>query len=77
MDGYVTYVVQAPADASPHRLPYWKPNSYRSGGVLNELFGLPRDSSALAHVPGGADGQYEFVYFGIPGAPGGLYFQHS
>jgi hypothetical protein len=77
MAGEITYVVTPPAgDAPVHHLPYWTNSSYRSGGVLNEAFGLPRDSSALTHVSGGDDGQYNFVYFGVPGAPGGLYFQH-
>jgi len=75
MAGEITYVVVPPAGDSPvHHLPYWTPNSYRSGGVLNEAFGQPRDSSALTHQAG--DGQYNFVYFGIPGAPGGMLFQH-
>jgi len=77
--GYVQYVVQAPPGVVPSakNLPYWTDPSYRSQGVVNQLFGLPRDSTQLTHVPGGNDGQYNFVYFGIPGAPGGLYFQHS
>jgi hypothetical protein len=45
--------------------------------VLNELFKLPEASTELTHVSGGDDGQYNFLYFGIPGAPDGLYFQHS
>jgi hypothetical protein len=49
---------------------------YRSGNVLNVLFGLDQDSSELTPVPGGSDGQYYFVYYGIPGQPNG-YIQHS
>ena len=77
MAGYIEYVVQAPAGDTPKGLPKVTPNSYRSGGVLNELFGLPRDSSALVHVAGTVDGTYNFLYTGIPGTPLGLYFQHS
>jgi len=76
MLGYIQYVVTAPAGKVPAaaHLPKVTASTYRSGGVLNELFGLPRDSSALVHAAG--DGQYNFLYFGIPGAPQGLYFQH-
>ena len=76
MLGYIQYVVTPPAGHVPSaaHLPKVTANTYRSGGVLNELFGLPRDSSALVHSAG--DGQYNFLYFGIPGAPQGLYFQH-
>ena len=76
MLGYIQYVVTPPAGHVPSaaHLPKVTANTYRSGGVLNELFGLPRDSSALVHAAG--DGQYNFLYFGIPGAPQGLYFQH-
>ena len=76
--GYVKYVVQAPAGHSPSakNLPAKLDPSYRSGNVLNVLFGLDKDSSALIHVPGGDDGQYYFVYYGIPGQPNG-YIQHS
>jgi hypothetical protein len=77
--GYVEYVVTAPAGVTPSaaNLPKVTPSSYRSGGVLNELFKLPAGSTTLTHVSGGDDGQYNFLYFGIPGAPDGLYFQHS
>jgi hypothetical protein len=76
MVGYIQYVVTPPAGDVPSasHLPKVTSNTYRSGGVLNELFGLPRDSSALVHAAG--DGQYNFLYYGIPGAPQGLYFQH-
>jgi hypothetical protein len=47
-----------------------------SGNVLNVLFGLDSGSSEPTHVPGGDDGQYYFVYYGIPGQPNG-YIQHS
>ena len=76
MLGYIQYVVTSPAGQVPSaaHLPKVTANTYRSGGVLNELFGLSRDSSTLVHATG--DGQYNFLYFGIPGAPQGLYFQH-
>lgn len=48
-----------------------------SGGVLMNLFGLPRDSSALVHVADTDDGTYNFVYIGIPGAPLRLCCQYS
>ena len=47
-----------------------------SGDVLNVLFGLDSGSRELTHVPGGDDGRYYFVYYGIPGQPNG-YIQHS
>ena len=76
MLGYIQYVVTPPAGDVPSaaHLPKVTASTYRSGGVLNELFGLRQDSSALVHAAG--DGQYNFLYFGIPGAPQGLYFQH-
>jgi hypothetical protein len=77
MEGYIKYVVQAPAGVTPKGLPKVTSSTYRSGGVLNELFGLPRDSSALVHVAGTVDGTYNFLYTGIPGTPIGLYFQHN
>jgi hypothetical protein len=47
-------------------------NTLRSQGIVDELFGQPNGSTAVT-MTGGA---YNFVYQGIPGAPGGLYFQH-
>ena len=41
-------------------------------GIVDELFGQSNGSTAVT-MTGGA---YNFVYQGIPGAPGGLYFQH-
>ena len=75
MLGSIRYVVTPPSGVHPvSHLPVWTSGSYRSGGVLNEAFGLPRDSSALVHQAG--DAHYSFTYFGVPGAPnGGLYSQ--
>lgn len=73
MAGEIQYVVTAP-DLSPSatKVPAVSPNTLRSQGIVDELFGQPNNSS-LVTMNGGA---YNFVYFGIDKAPGGLYFQH-
>lgn len=79
MAGYVDYVVQAPAGFTPlaAHLPKVSPNDLRSQGIVDELFGLPNGSPQLTQVSTGNNGQYNFLYVGIPGQPDGLYFQHS
>ena len=72
MAGEIQYVVTAPAPPSAAHLPAVSPNTLRSQGIVDELFGQPNGSTAVT-MTGGA---YNFVYQGIPGAPGGLYFQH-
>jgi hypothetical protein len=74
MAGEIQYVVTATAPAAPSaaNLPAVSPNTLRSQGIVDELFGQPNGSTAVT-MTGGA---YNFVYEGIPGAPGGLYFQH-
>ena len=72
MAGEIQYVVTAPAPPSAANLPAVSPNTLRSQGIVDELFGQPNGSTAVT-MTGGA---YNFVYEGIPGAPGGLYFQH-
>jgi hypothetical protein len=72
MVGEIQYVVTAPAAPSAANLPAVSPNMLRSQGIVDELFGQPNASTAVT-MTGGA---YNFVYEGIPGAPGGLYFQH-
>ena len=72
MAGEIQYVVTAPAAPSAANLPAVSPNTLRSQGIVDELFGQPNGSTAVT-MTGGA---YNFVYEGIPGAPGGLYFQH-
>ena len=73
MAGEIQYVVTAQAAApSAANLPAVSPNTLRSQGIVDELFGRPNGSTAVT-MTGGA---YNFVYEGIPGAPGGLYFQH-
>jgi len=49
-------VGQVPAGHSPSakKLPAQLDPSHRSGNMLNLLFGLDKDSSALFHVPGSA-----------------------
>jgi hypothetical protein len=45
--------------------------------IVDQLFGQPAGSPDVQQVQTGNNGAYDFVYTGIPGAPGGLYFQHS
>ena len=73
MAGEIQYVVTAPGlSPSASHVPAVSPKALRSQGVVDELFGQLNNSSAVT-MTGGA---YNFVYFGIDGAPGGLYFQH-
>jgi hypothetical protein len=72
MAGEIQYVVTSPTPPSAANLPAVSPNTLRSQGIVDELFGQPNGSTAVT-MTGGA---YNFVYEGIPGAPGGLYFQH-
>ena len=73
MAGEIQYVVTAPGlNPSASHVPTVSPSTLRSQGVVDELFGQPNNSTAVT-MTGGA---YNFVYFGIDGAPGGLYFQH-
>ncbi len=72
MAGEIQYVVTSPTPPSAANLPAVSSNTLRSQGIADELFGQPNNSTAVT-MTGGA---YNFVYEGIPGAPGGLYFQH-
>jgi hypothetical protein len=72
MVGEIQYVVTSPTPPSAANLPAVSPNTLRSQGIADELFGQ-QNNSPLVTMTGGA---YNFVYVGIPGAPGGLYFQH-
>jgi hypothetical protein len=78
--GEVQYVVKAAPGVTPnaHNVQAVSPNTYRSHDIMDELFGLtPSNSSQLTETGTGHDGQYTFMYFGIPGAPNGIYVQHS
>jgi hypothetical protein len=78
MAGYVQYVVQVPAGDTPnvHNVPRTVPSTAGSMDLVDLLFGKP-GSPDVQQVQTGSNGTYNFVYTGIPGAPGGLYFQHS
>jgi hypothetical protein len=69
---YATFKVTVPAGSSlaPSKahLPAQTDPSYRMQNVVNELFGLDRDSQMLASTLV----SYQFDYYGIPGAPGGV-----
>jgi hypothetical protein len=79
MAGYVQYVVSVPAGTIPSAssLPRVLPSSEHSMDIVDQLFGQPAGSPDAQQVQTGNNGAYDFVYTGIPGAPGGLYFQHS
>jgi hypothetical protein len=79
MAGYVQYVVTVPSGDVPsaHNLPRTVPAGTSGMDLIDQLFGQPSGSSNITTVSIGNNGQYDFVYTGIPGAPGGLYFQHS
>jgi hypothetical protein len=68
-----------PAGVTPSaaHLPKASPNDLRSQGIVDEPFGLPNDSPQLTQVITERNGQYNFLHFGIPGQPNGLYFRHS
>ena len=47
-----------------------------AGQMRAELATAPARHVRYQLVHAAGDGQYNFLYFGIPGAPQGLYFQH-
>jgi hypothetical protein len=79
MWGEIQYVVTAAPGVTPnaHNVPAISPSTLRSSGIMDEFFGQSDGSTALTQTGTGHDGQYTFVYGGIPGAPNGIYIQQS
>jgi hypothetical protein len=69
--GWLTYQVTTAGTPSPRNLPAVEPGTAHTSDILTQLFG----GAALTRTGSASDGQYSFTYYGVQGAPGGVYTQ--
>jgi hypothetical protein len=69
--GHLTYQVTTAGAPSARNLPATEPGTMHTGSILTQLFG----GAPLIHTGSANDGRYSFTYYGVHGAPGGVYTQ--